>query len=81
MKAAAKKYAQFLRQFPFPKVWARLQSPLHHLKSYKSNDHAHWGAVVPGLLRIWLEGAHIDTYFLAEAKRVEDNAVDFIVAT
>ena len=80
-KAAGKDYAKFLRTFPFPKGWARLQSPLHHLKSYKLNEHARWGAIIPGLLRIWLKEAHIEPFFLAQAKCVEDSPVDFIVST
>lgn len=37
---AQKEYAQNLRSFPFPPGWARPQSLLRHLNSYRSQEHA-----------------------------------------
>ena len=45
------------------------------------NEHACWGAIIPDLLRIWLETAHIEPFFVAKAKLVEDSPVDLIAST
>ena len=45
---AARLYAETLRRFPFPPGWPRLQSPIHHLKSYSLSDHARWSYIIPG---------------------------------
>lgn len=37
---AQKEYSRELCHFPFPPGWARLQSPLHHLNSYRLSEHA-----------------------------------------
>ena len=62
---AVKLYASFLRTtFPFPPTFARLQSPVHHLKSYSLSDHAQWSIVIPILLACWLRDFHIQPLFL-----------------
>lgn len=50
-----KAYTTGLRRFPFPPGWAWFQSPLHHLASYRLQEHARWSIVIPPLLRIWLQ--------------------------
>ena len=61
LPAAAKKYSAVLRKFPFPSGYGRLQSPLHHLKSWSLSDHARWSVVV---LRLWLRPSHVHPLFL-----------------
>lgn len=62
---AVKLYASFLRTtFPFPPTFARLQSPVHHLKSYSLSDHARWSIVIPILLACWLRDFHVQPLFL-----------------
>ena len=60
----AKSYAEQLRSFPYPPGWARLQSPLHHLGSYRFGEHARWSVIIPNLLRCWLDFKHIKPDFL-----------------
>ncbi|KAL7818066.1 hypothetical protein V8C44DRAFT_211757 [Trichoderma aethiopicum] len=63
----SKAYTKELRYWPFPPGWERLQSPLHHLRSYSLAAHARWSVIVPGLLRRWLEPGHIHPLFMKEA--------------
>ena len=79
--SGAKSYARCLRQFPFPKGWGRLQSPLHHLKSYSFSDQARWCVIVPGLLRVWLERSLIQPHFFAAALAHTKDPVGFIVSS
>jgi hypothetical protein len=46
---AQKSYGQVLRLCPFPPDWERLQSPIHHLRSYSLATHAAAGAMHDGL--------------------------------
>ncbi len=48
---SAKKYAQTLRRWPFLSDFARLQSSIHHLKSYSLSKHARWIIIASALLR------------------------------
>ena len=50
--------------------WNRLQSSLHHLRSYILFEHARWSIIAPSLLRCWLKLEHIQSYYLQEVKRV-----------
>jgi hypothetical protein len=81
-EAGKEAYARNLRTWPFPPGWGRLQSPLHHLKSYSLASHARWSVIVPTLLRSWLRPRHIHKIFLAEGKKqlgTENDVVEFIV--
>ena len=79
-KPASKEYNTHLRTFPFPPTWARLQSPLHHLKSYSLSDHARWSIIVPVLLRQWLKPHHVQPHFATAVLADGDhNAVDFVI--
>ena len=66
--AAGKEYWERLRKHPFPPGWERLQSPIHHLKSYSLSAHARWSVVVPTLLRSWLEYRHLNANFARGAR-------------
>ncbi|KAI9749166.1 MAG: Glutathione reductase [Chaenotheca gracillima] len=57
-------YAALLRRFPFPPGWSRLQSPLHHLKSWRMQEAGRASIIVPVLLRCWLRANHIQPRFL-----------------
>ncbi|KAI1097192.1 hypothetical protein F4804DRAFT_352027 [Jackrogersella minutella] len=75
-------YARTLRLWPFPPGWQRLQSPLHHLRSYSLSSHARWSVIIPALLRSWLSPAHIHPHFMVESikhKQTEQGVVDFVV--
>ena len=61
--AAQKMYTLELRKFPFPPGWARLQSPLHHLGSYRLQEHARWSIIIPPLLHIWLKRSYVQPLF------------------
>ena len=79
----AKAYTLKLRTWPFPPGWGRLQSPLHHLRSYSLSDHARWSIIVPCLLRRWLQPSHLQPLFMGEARRqlnlTETGVVEYIV--
>ena len=62
--AANQSYATAIRQWPFAPGFARIQSPVHHLKSYSLSEHARWIVVVPALLRCWLQKQHLQPFFL-----------------
>ncbi|CAJ2665171.1 unnamed protein product [Trifolium pratense] len=61
---AVRLYHLQLRQFPFSPGYARLQSPIHHLKSYNMSDHARWSMVIAPLLRVWLRVNHFKPNFI-----------------
>lgn len=61
---AQKEYTAVLRSFPYPSGWSRLQSPQHHLNSYRLQEHARWSIIAAGLLRIWLREKHVQPLFL-----------------
>ena len=79
--AAAKEYSHELRRFPFPSGYGRLQSPLHHLRSYSLSDHARWSIVVPCLLRTWLKMSHIQPSFTRMAQKHTDDPVSYVVSS
>jgi hypothetical protein len=70
--ASVKQYTLFLQKFPFPPGFGRLQSPLHHLKSYSLSEHGRWAVVIPVLLRCWLRDKHIRPAFLSA---IQDHAI------
>ena len=76
----AKIYAAYLRLFPFPQTWPRLQSPTHHLKSYSLSDHGRWSCIIPGLLRCWLRGKYIQPHFLQRLQLNGRDPLQTIVA-
>jgi hypothetical protein len=83
---AQKSYGRVLRLWPFPPGWERLQSPIHHLRSYSLAAHARWSIIAPALLRSWLEPEHIHPLFMQEAMKQlgtaageEEQVVNFIV--
>jgi hypothetical protein len=83
---AQKSYGRVLRLWPFPPDWERLQSPIHHLRSYSLAAHARWSVIAPTLLRSWLEPEHVHPLFMREAMRKlgavtgeEERVVDLIV--
>lgn len=63
--AGSTEYASTLRIWPFPPGFGRLQSPIHHLKSYSLQEHARWLIIAPGLLRCWLAEGHLKPHFAA----------------
>lgn len=67
--SAKLEYATVLRTFPFPPGYARLQSPLHHLKSYSMSDHGRWMVIAPILLRCWLREKHLKTHYLTAIQK------------
>ena len=77
-KAASKEYTLELQKFPCPPGWARLQSPLHHLKSYSLSDHVRWSIIAPILLRVWLRKSHFQKHFLDATK--DQDSVAFVVS-
>jgi hypothetical protein len=79
--SAAKLYAAKLSKFPFPPGWGRLQSPLHHLKSYSLSDHARWSIIVPCLLRLWLRKEHLHPLFFAAAAKHTTDPVAYVVSS
>jgi hypothetical protein len=76
---AGKEYAAQLRQFPFPTGYSRLQSPLHHLKSYSLSDHGRWAMVIPVLLRCWLTDSHLSPRYREALQQFGLNPVWSIV--
>ena len=62
--AGAHRYATVLRSWPFAPGFGRLQSPIHHLKSYSLSEHGKWIIVIPGLLRCWLRAKFIQPLYL-----------------
>ena len=62
-KAARAEYAMELRTWPFPPGSHRLQSPVHHLSSYKMSHHAQWIIVIPAFLLNWLKKKHVRSRF------------------
>jgi hypothetical protein len=80
-------YLAQLQAFPFPPGWSRLQSPLHHLKSYTLSENARATVILPLLLRSWLSPQFIKKYFITTIcqqydKPVNDDvAVDLIVSS
>jgi hypothetical protein len=65
-----KEYVKQLQCFPFPNGWNRLQSPLHHLKSWSLQECARGTTVTPMLLRSWLRASHIKEEFLKAVRDV-----------
>jgi hypothetical protein len=63
-------YAAELRRFPFPPGWARLQSPVHHLQSWRMQESGRAAIITPMLLRCWLRDSHIRESFIRAAKHV-----------
>ena len=59
-----RKYTSQLQSFPFPPGWGRLQSPAHHLDSYRIQEHARASIIIPMLLRCWLTNRFIKPAFL-----------------
>lgn len=68
--ASAKMYAAELRRFPFPLGWGRLQSPIHHLKSWRMQEAGRTAIITPMLLRCWIRDGHIRDLFLRAVKYV-----------
>jgi hypothetical protein len=77
---AGSEYSAQLRKFPFPLGWARLQAPLHHLRSYSLSDHARWSIIAPLLLRGWLEKKHIVAHFWNAASVDNPDVISYIVS-
>ena len=77
----AQEYYQQLRSFPFPPGYGRLQSPIHHLKSYKMHKHARWSIVCAPLLRYWLKTKHLRPLFAEALRRKLNTEATTIAAT
>jgi hypothetical protein len=80
----ASQYAAELRRFPFLLGWGRLQSPIHHLKSWRMQEAGRSAVIIPMLLRCWLKSSHVKPDFLQAVRhvfkvRTNDQAVDVIV--
>ena len=77
---ATEQYATAMKQWPFAPGFPRLQSPVHHLKSYSLSDHARWIVVIPGLLRCWLEERHLQPHYrIAMQRRLVNDEHAFTV--
>ncbi len=63
-----RRYTATLQAFPFPPGWGRLQSPAHHLDSYRMQEHARASIIIPILLRCWLRSEFIKPAFAATLK-------------
>lgn len=61
---AQMQYRALLRGFSYPPGWSRLQSPQHHLNSYRLQEHARWSIIGTALLRVWLREKHIQASYL-----------------
>ncbi|KAI1747760.1 hypothetical protein F4782DRAFT_535125 [Xylaria castorea] len=82
VKQARTEYATELRVWKFLPGWARLQSPVHHLTSYKMSNHAEWSVIIPVFLRHWLKEYHIKPKFFRQAlEKTGKDPVDLIVET
>ena len=57
-------YSNELRYFPFPPGWGRLQSPIHHLQSFRMQESARLSIITPLLLRTWLQRRWIQPLYL-----------------
>lgn len=73
-----------LRGFPFPTGWAKLQSPMHHLQSFRMQECARFSIILPIILRTWLQPDHVqNTYYDAVestiTRRLNLDPVDCIV--
>lgn len=73
-----------LQGFPFPPGWAKLQSPLHHLKSYRMQECARLSIITPILLRTWLSLEFIEPHYVKAieatmADTLRFDAVDCVV--
>ena len=62
--SAATEYCAELRSFPFPSGWGRLQSPKHHLSSYRMQECGRLSIICPLLLRTWLQPHFINPLYL-----------------
>ena len=63
-------YTTQLQKFPFPPGWGRLQSPQHHLDSYRIQEHARASIIIPVLLRCWLTSRFIKPLFLSAMRGI-----------
>ncbi|KAL9036395.1 MAG: hypothetical protein Q9180_004325 [Flavoplaca navasiana] len=79
--SAVELYAGVLRRWPFAPGFARVQSPIHHLKSYSLSEHARWIVVVPALLRCWLRPQHLQPLYLNSMQEAVDARNDGFTAT
>ena len=68
-EAGRQAYAAQLRVFPFPPNWGRLQSPLHHLDSYRMSELARASIITPVLLRCWLQPRFILVEYLSAGEK------------
>ena len=57
-------YITELQHFRFPPGWGRLQSPLHHLDSFRMQEHGRSSIIIPVLLRCWLQERWIQPNYL-----------------
>ncbi|KAK4118238.1 hypothetical protein N657DRAFT_404669 [Parathielavia appendiculata] len=80
-KSARSEYAIQRRTWPFPPGWPRLQSPVHHLSSYKMSHHAQWIVIIPAFLLNWLKREHIRPRFWDQAKNFEKDPIELIIET
>ena len=65
-----KNYSKMLRQWLFFSNYARLQSLIHHLKSYLLVEHARWSIIISSLLRLWLRKKHIQSLYMHKLKQL-----------
>ena len=65
-----REYTTQLQSFPFPPGWGRLNSPAHHLDSYRIQKHARSSIIIPVLLRCWLTNKHIKPAFLGGIRSI-----------
>lgn len=84
-----REYTKALQRFKFPTGWGRLQSPLHHLDSFRMQEHARASIIIPLLLRQNMSKAWVKPHFLVAcqvifrewlAQHSSRNAIETIVA-
>ena len=68
-----RQYTAELQSFPFPPGWGRLQSPTHHLDSYRIQEYAHASVIIPVLLRCWLRNEFIKPAFATAMRGIFGN--------
>ena len=63
-KKGQEAYVKELQSQPLPPGWARLQSPMYHLKSYRMSECARISVLTPLILRRWLREGFIEANYL-----------------
>lgn len=74
-------YAIVLRRWFFVSDFERLQSSLHHLKSYSLSKHARWIIIISELLQCWLKKLHLQSFYLNSVRAYLRSNSSVFIAT